>query len=288
MASNSQRSSQQQNSSSETPGQLTYVPVPNQRLNATYLPNGHQMKEEAPTNTRYSNLASQQQNDDMTGSNYSVMPQVGGHYDEHEFNSLAQQESQQQQQNHQPSYGGNDGGGGNPEFYSNILEQKFIPPPYKGPYSRGRPYHDAYHEYNSPYDASFQNTPTGNLNSSSTEGWCTPHSSHPEFQHPAYLNPMALDKNMLGAYTGGTPCFTGSGPIQLWQFLLELLTDKSCQNFISWTGDGWEFKLTDPDEVSIVIMMINTGSFCQTYLSLLSHYSLNRNGGHIPFRRHNF
>ncbi|XP_068126510.1 protein C-ets-2 [Hyperolius riggenbachi] len=44
--------------------------------------------------------------------------------------------------------------------------------------------------------------------------------------------------------------FTGSGPIQLWQFLLELLTDKSCQPFISWTGDGWEFKLTDPDEVA--------------------------------------
>lgn len=44
--------------------------------------------------------------------------------------------------------------------------------------------------------------------------------------------------------------FIGSGPIQLWQFLLELLTDKSCQGFISWTGDGWEFKLTDPDEVA--------------------------------------
>ena len=43
---------------------------------------------------------------------------------------------------------------------------------------------------------------------------------------------------------------SGSGPIQLWQFLLELLTDKSCQGFISWTGDGWEFKLTDPDEVA--------------------------------------
>lgn len=43
--------------------------------------------------------------------------------------------------------------------------------------------------------------------------------------------------------------FPGSGPIQLWQFLLELLTDKSCQSFISWTGDGWEFKLSDPDEV---------------------------------------
>ncbi|XP_008635183.1 PREDICTED: protein C-ets-1 [Corvus brachyrhynchos] len=26
--------------------------------------------------------------------------------------------------------------------------------------------------------------------------------------------------------------------------------DKSCQSFISWTGDGWEFKLSDPDEVA--------------------------------------
>lgn len=62
---------------------------------------------------------------------------------------------------------------------------------------------------------------------------------------------MGFDKTMLGTYgaQGGAPCFTGSGPIQLWQFLLELLTDKTCQNFISWTGDEWEFKLTDPDEV---------------------------------------
>lgn len=50
----------------------------------------------------------------------------------------------------------------------------------------------------------------------------------------------------LAGYSG----MSGSGPIQLWQFLLELLTDKSCQPFISWTGDGWEFKLSDPDEVA--------------------------------------
>ncbi|XP_013763395.1 protein c-ets-1-B-like [Pundamilia nyererei] len=46
--------------------------------------------------------------------------------------------------------------------------------------------------------------------------------------------------------------YTGSGPIQLWQFLLELLTDHSCQSCISWTGNGWEFKLTDPDEVAVL------------------------------------
>lgn len=43
---------------------------------------------------------------------------------------------------------------------------------------------------------------------------------------------------------------TGSGPIQLWQFLLELLTDRDCQNCIAWTGREWEFKLIDPEEVA--------------------------------------
>lgn len=229
---------------------MTYMQMPpNQRLNATtYLPNGHQMKEEVPTNNRYS------QNDDLSSSggagSYNSGPPNpathGGHYDEHEYNnSIPHSDSQNSQASFVDS--------GNPEFYANMMEQKFIPPPYKGPYSRGRSYHDAYHEYNSPFDTPFQGGPNG-LNSSAAEGgWCTPHPGHPEFQHPAYLGPMALEKGMLGAYTqGGTPCFTGSGPIQLWQFLLELLTDKSCQNFISWTGDGWEFKLTDPDEVIIV------------------------------------
>ena len=96
----------------------------------------------------------------------------------------------------------------------------------------------------------------------------TPH--HPHHHHQQnYLSSLKLDNysmlqnNNNNGLTGsslcgtllpagisatGQPCFTGSGPIQLWQFLLELLTDKSCQSFISWTGDGWEFKLTDPDE----------------------------------------
>jgi len=47
----------------------------------------------------------------------------------------------------------------------------------------------------------------------------------------------------------GTIVTTGNGPIQLWQFLLQLLSDPKCKNFISWTGDEWEFKMTDPDEV---------------------------------------
>ncbi|KAM3921163.1 ETS translocation variant 2 [Leptodactylus fuscus] len=53
-----------------------------------------------------------------------------------------------------------------------------------------------------------------------------------------------------GAKESKPPTSAGSGPIQLWQFLLELLQDSSCQKLISWTGNGWEFKLSDPNEVA--------------------------------------
>lgn len=102
------------------------------------------------------------------------------------------------------------------------------------------------------------------------------HSHHGHHHQQNFMSPLNIDKQLLNNYSmlqnnnnnnglngslcgtllpaglgaNGQPCFTGSGPIQLWQFLLELLTDKSCQGFISWTGDGWEFKLTDPDEVT--------------------------------------
>jgi len=85
--------------------------------------------------------------------------------------------------------------------------------------------------------------------------------SLPMHHHPAFLqrevspspgsdNTRSLLPNSLLTQSPGGPCFTGSGPIQLWQFLLELLTDKTCQSFIAWTGDGWEFKMIDPDEVA--------------------------------------
>jgi len=44
---------------------------------------------------------------------------------------------------------------------------------------------------------------------------------------------------------GGT-----SGQIQLWQFLLELLSESKNSSFISWDGNHGEFRLTDPDEVA--------------------------------------
>uniref|UniRef100_A0A8C4X258 ETS domain-containing protein n=1 Tax=Eptatretus burgeri TaxID=7764 RepID=A0A8C4X258_EPTBU len=44
--------------------------------------------------------------------------------------------------------------------------------------------------------------------------------------------------------------YTGGGPIQLWQFLLEILTESTSQDMARWTGRGWEFKLLKPDEVA--------------------------------------
>nr|CAD7586555.1 unnamed protein product [Timema genevievae] len=138
--------------------------------------------------------------------------------------------------------------------------QTFVPH-LRYPHSR-YPHHDGYSDgYSSPYESSpFQTVP-----SSVGESWVGGPGDLTSHPHPAFMQgppprdglgtangdtKPALQASMLAGYSGGGPCFTGSGPIQLWQFLLELLTDKSCQGFISWTGDGWEFKLTDPDEVA--------------------------------------
>ncbi|CAI2335899.1 unnamed protein product [Caenorhabditis sp. 36 PRJEB53466] len=43
---------------------------------------------------------------------------------------------------------------------------------------------------------------------------------------------------------------SGSGQTQLWQFLLELLSDKRYSEVITWEGTNGEFKLVDPDEVA--------------------------------------
>ncbi|XP_039247623.2 protein C-ets-1-like [Styela clava] len=84
-----------------------------------------------------------------------------------------------------------------------------------------------------------------------------PNHSYPgvEMENPAFRHGMFPHRTgefpsnpvIPGAFLTG---YNGSGPIQLWQFLIELLTDKSCQHFITWTGDGWEFKMLDPDEVA--------------------------------------
>ncbi|XP_043274998.1 ETS-like protein pointed isoform X2 [Venturia canescens] len=204
-----------------------------------------------------------------TNDSYMTPAHYSGYDDASDYHSIPQ--------DHQtPNHYNLDG---SPEFYSASgihLEPKYQPPPFKN-YPRGR-YHESYNETGyAQYDTtSFQTVPGSGTGAGAAgvgaDQWGVgplgEHLSH----HPAFLaglgprdssnphHPSSIGNNpdqkpllqsaMLAGYTGGGPCFTGSGPIQLWQFLLELLTDKSCQGFISWTGDGWEFKLTDPDEVA--------------------------------------
>ncbi|XP_077889027.1 ETS translocation variant 2 [Ictidomys tridecemlineatus] len=54
------------------------------------------------------------------------------------------------------------------------------------------------------------------------------------------------DRDALARY----PKTNHRGPIQLWQFLLELLHDQARSSCIRWTGNSREFQLCDPKEVA--------------------------------------
>ncbi|XP_053123577.1 ETS translocation variant 2 [Hemicordylus capensis] len=71
-------------------------------------------------------------------------------------------------------------------------------------------------------------------------------------ESPSRTSQQEAFRNGIGTRPGTRPQRdqTGSGPIQLWRFLLQLLLDGSCQAFICWTGNAWEFKLRDPHEVA--------------------------------------
>ncbi|XP_043492694.1 DNA-binding protein D-ETS-3-like isoform X2 [Polistes fuscatus] len=58
------------------------------------------------------------------------------------------------------------------------------------------------------------------------------------------------DPYQMFSATSSRLASSGSGQIQLWQFLLELLSDSSNAACITWEGTNGEFKLTDPDEVA--------------------------------------
>lgn len=53
-----------------------------------------------------------------------------------------------------------------------------------------------------------------------------------------------------GLFREGTP-YQRRGSLQLWQFLVALLDDPGNAHFIAWTGRGMEFKLIEPEEVSL-------------------------------------
>ncbi|XP_076296523.1 DNA-binding protein Ets97D isoform X2 [Lasioglossum baleicum] len=57
--------------------------------------------------------------------------------------------------------------------------------------------------------------------------------------------------SLIGSTAGaGGSGAVGGGQVQLWQFLLELLSDSANSTCIAWEGSNGEFKLTDPDEVA--------------------------------------
>ena len=56
--------------------------------------------------------------------------------------------------------------------------------------------------------------------------------------------------SLIGSVGGSGSGAVGGGQVQLWQFLLELLSDSSNSSCIAWEGSNGEFKLTDPDEVA--------------------------------------
>lgn len=56
--------------------------------------------------------------------------------------------------------------------------------------------------------------------------------------------------NVTTSGSGASNRSGNNGQIQLWQFLLELLTDVECRDFIQWVGTDGEFKLNNPEGVA--------------------------------------
>ncbi|XP_039441137.1 DNA-binding protein D-ETS-3 isoform X3 [Culex pipiens pallens] len=66
----------------------------------------------------------------------------------------------------------------------------------------------------------------------------------------SHSSSQSQDPYQMFGPTSSRLASSGSGQIQLWQFLLELLSDSTNAACITWEGTNGEFKLTDPDEVA--------------------------------------
>ena len=123
------------------------------------------------------------------------------------------------------------------------------PPPWSGPgYCGGQPcpapsntYQQYQHYSNSQYNYQYGHLPV-------LTNWLDHQHHHQVYVTPSEPRHTAPVPDYL--QTAQQASFLShSGPVQLWQFLLELLSDKTQQHIIAWTGADWEFKLKDPDEV---------------------------------------
>ena len=73
------------------------------------------------------------------------------------------------------------------------------------------------------------------------------------FQTPHFflIQPVFVIACLSGRFSKYcSPFVAGGGQIQLWQFLLELLTDRNSQKLIKWVGEKGAFKLEDPERVA--------------------------------------
>ncbi|XP_067667988.1 protein C-ets-2-like [Haliotis asinina] len=80
---------------------------------------------------------------------------------------------------------------------------------------------------------------------SPTQSRCTP---SPQLPAPPKAKPSVFDPEDLRKKAKGVLELTGQ--VQLWQFLLELLTDSNNDSFIRWEGEDGEFRMVDHDEVA--------------------------------------
>lgn len=71
-------------------------------------------------------------------------------------------------------------------------------------------------------------------------------SSKPAFE----INESPSSKSTPPSTIGSQRTYHRRGTLQLWQFLVALLSEKECRPYISWIGRGLEFKLVDPEEVA--------------------------------------
>lgn len=89
----------------------------------------------------------------------------------------------------------------------------------------------------------------------------TPTKRHMGIKNNSKTNHNSSTNSSTGGPGGGSVTSSGgasgasnrsgnNGQIQLWQFLLELLTDVECRDFIQWVGTDGEFKLNNPEGVA--------------------------------------
>ncbi|XP_031767383.2 DNA-binding protein D-ETS-3 [Galleria mellonella] len=100
-------------------------------------------------------------------------------------------------------------------------------------------------------DASYKSSWSSHATSQSSQGYGTNSlSAMSKSTLDAHTHLRQPDPYQMFGPTSSRLANSGSGQIQLWQFLLELLSDSSNAGCITWEGTNGEFKLTDPDEVA--------------------------------------